>query len=454
MIHMKKIAVRSFGFLLGLLFAAVPFAAAYAQTVSVSIQNLSPGTTLSAGTTATFNVIAAGFNNPSYSLSDSLSGSSVNASNIGSNGVFTWTPTSNDQGTHNITVSISDTSGHVASVAVQLTVASAYVTIGTLSPSTSVAAGTTVSFSTSITGFSSPSFALSDNFNGTSLRSSNINTGGFFSWTPSQQDAGTHTITVLAFDSSGHSASASTVITVTSGSKVSIGPVSPSTSVPIGTWVVFNATADNFSSPNFTVSDSFSGTSVQSGFISTSGDFSWKPVANDIGTHVITVTAYDSAGHTGTTQVTLTVVPADSTTTTTTTSTGGTTTTAASSAYVFSSYLVPGSQSSEVLALQQLLQREGYLSATPNGYFGSATTAAVKQFQAAQGISQTGTVGPQTRTALNQVEQSLSGNTTKTTTSGATASGALSAQTAQQLTVVLQLMQQIQTVIQNILAGH
>jgi hypothetical protein len=452
---MRNIFSRLVGVLVALSFAVVPLSA-FAQTVSVSIQNLTPGTTVSAGTTVTFNVIAAGFTNPSYSISDSLSGSTVRSSNINSNGVFNWVPQSADQGTHSITVSISDSAGHVASVAVQIVVASAYVTIQAPSPSSSVAAGTTVSFSTSVTGFNGPSFALSDNFNGTTLRSSNINSGGFVSWTPSSQDAGTHNITVLAFDSSGHSASANTVITVTSGSDVTIGTVSPGTTVQVGSWVVFNATANNINTPSFTVSDSFNGTSIQSGFISTTGDFSWKPVQNDIGTHTITVTAYDTQGHTGTKQVTITVVPQGSTTTTTPSTTSSTPSTSSSgwTAFTFTLYLVPGSQNNEVLMLQQLLQRKGYLTATPNGYFGSATTAALKQFQTAQGISATGTVGPQTRAILNQIEQSLAGGST--TSSGTTVSSGtsgLSTSAKLQLQTVLQLMQQIQTVIQNIIAS-
>lgn len=61
-----------------------------------------------------------------------------------------------------------------------------------------------------------------------------------------------------------------------------------------------------------------------------------------------------------------------------------------------------GSQNNDVLVLQNMLSRAGYLYATPNGYFGQGTKQAVKQFQIANGISATGMVGESTRNAVNE----------------------------------------------------
>lgn len=61
-----------------------------------------------------------------------------------------------------------------------------------------------------------------------------------------------------------------------------------------------------------------------------------------------------------------------------------------------------GSSGTEVLELQKRLKEEGFLTATPNGYFGYGTLAAVKAYQKAHGLNQLGTVGPGTRAALNQ----------------------------------------------------
>jgi spore germination protein YaaH len=66
--------------------------------------------------------------------------------------------------------------------------------------------------------------------------------------------------------------------------------------------------------------------------------------------------------------------------------------------------LTVGTQGSDVLALQKTLAAKGYLSATPNGYFGPATLAAVKKFQCDRGVvcsgSSYGIVGPKTQAVL------------------------------------------------------
>jgi len=64
-----------------------------------------------------------------------------------------------------------------------------------------------------------------------------------------------------------------------------------------------------------------------------------------------------------------------------------------------------------IIILQQYLTGAGYLSATPTGYFGSATLAAVEAFQNANNISSIGYVGPLTRAAIGRLT-CTSGNVT------------------------------------------
>jgi peptidoglycan hydrolase-like protein with peptidoglycan-binding domain len=61
-----------------------------------------------------------------------------------------------------------------------------------------------------------------------------------------------------------------------------------------------------------------------------------------------------------------------------------------------------GSEGVDVSVLQDFLNRAGFLSVTPNGYFGPATTAAVRAFQSENYIPTTGTVGPMTLNAINE----------------------------------------------------
>ena len=64
------------------------------------------------------------------------------------------------------------------------------------------------------------------------------------------------------------------------------------------------------------------------------------------------------------------------------------------------STLRSGSKGSEVLVLQQYLQSLGYLSAAPDGQFGSGTERAVKLFQEANGLTADGIAGPGTLSIL------------------------------------------------------
>lgn len=73
-----------------------------------------------------------------------------------------------------------------------------------------------------------------------------------------------------------------------------------------------------------------------------------------------------------------------------------------SSKYIFENPLYSGMSGDEVFKLQERLAEEGYLYATPNGYYGPATIAAVKAFQRDNKLSQLGNVGPGTRAALNK----------------------------------------------------
>ncbi len=62
-----------------------------------------------------------------------------------------------------------------------------------------------------------------------------------------------------------------------------------------------------------------------------------------------------------------------------------------------------GLKSAEVFDLQNILLSKGYITAdNVTGYFGYTTVAAVRKFQAENGIEQTGTVGPITRAKLNE----------------------------------------------------
>jgi len=76
--------------------------------------------------------------------------------------------------------------------------------------------------------------------------------------------------------------------------------------------------------------------------------------------------------------------------------------------FSLSRYLGPGDKGEDVLQLQKALAKLGLLSATPNGYYGLATAAAVKSFQSQKSIKQTGNVGVATKAALENARIAMS----------------------------------------------
>lgn len=59
--------------------------------------------------------------------------------------------------------------------------------------------------------------------------------------------------------------------------------------------------------------------------------------------------------------------------------------------------LAQGAHGDDVVSLQEFLQSEGYLSASATGYYGPATAQAVARWQASQGLSAVGVIGPMSR---------------------------------------------------------
>ncbi len=174
----------------------------------------------------------------------------------------------------------------------------ASISIQSLSPGTTAIAKSLVTFKIVPAGFSALSYQLSDSFGATSTASeSDIDLSGNFSWVPIAIDAGTHTFTVTASDYSGNSASTTETIQVLPPPSLTIQSVSGGTSIMPGTKFSFVVSAVGFTNPAYSMSDSFSGSSVGNVSIDSSGNFSWTPDASQNGDHLITIYAYDSLGH-------------------------------------------------------------------------------------------------------------------------------------------------------------
>ena len=174
-----------------------------------------------------------------------------------------------------------------------LALAAGSLAISGLSPAGgTVPVNTQVTFSAVATGFSSPTFSITDDA-GYNL-APQLNASGYFSWTPVSYHAGTHNLTITATDGSGNSASVTqSIVVVTPSASLSslVAPTYP------GSPVSFQVTATGFVNPAYSIIDSFYGGTLTNGKLNASGAFSWVPTMNDIGTHKVTVFVSDAYGH-------------------------------------------------------------------------------------------------------------------------------------------------------------
>lgn len=393
------------------------FSATTTQVIQVigassTIIGLPDNSTVIVGYPLNFSVKTENLFSPMYSIQDSFPGSSATSKNIDTSGRFSWTPTMSDIGTHVISVIAYNSMGHQAVTPVTINVLGPTVTIGTTTPGTTVGVNQILTFPVTSMGFYEPRFRVSDSFFGSSVSTANLDSTGKFTWSPGIFQIGSHTISVNAYDVFGRSATSSVVITVDQNSvfAISLTPPSPNSRTAVGTGVSFQVQAYGFTPTTYTITDSFSGSSISSTTINYAGKFYWVPTSKDVGTHEITVTASDGLGKSGTAKNTIVVtqdavtpiIPVSSVTTQSI-AIGQTNTGLGSPGSTnLTLTLQLGSKNNEVSILQGKLKALGVYSGAINGTFGPMTQAAVRKFQSQNGISSTGVVGPITRKALNK----------------------------------------------------
>ena len=426
------------------LFGILACAPLAAQAASVSVSGVPVGA-ITASTTISFSVSETGFADPTYSVSDSYSGSGATTGTVDKSGYYTWTPGIYDGGWHTLTFSATDLTNAVATTSVRILVAATHVFAQNLAPGATVAVGRALTFTAYAPGFNMPAFTVYDGTAGSSVTPGAMNAStGAFSWTPTGDDIGTHTLTIRASDINGNTAQTSVTVSVIAP-KVSVASYQPS--IAAGSLSIFTASATGITNPAWSVVDYPSGgatsTSVVASDVSSAGVFSWIPRTSDIGTHAVNIIATDSYGNTASTTLSLFVTPATggatAPATTIAPSSSATTTPAAATAlpataapvsaasaaatvFQFNAYLGIGSKGAGVTALQQLLAQSGLYSGPITGYFGALTRSAVAAFQKAHGISPVGYVGPSTRAALNASGSASASSTPSPTMSRLTAS--------------------------------
>jgi len=197
-----------------------------ASVVQTIVVNSGPTASVSGGPSfvtvgnpVSFSVTPSGLFSPTYSAADSFADSSLQSGAVNSNGAFNWTPLPQDVGAHTITITTKDGMGYSATTSQTVTVLPIpTMTINNLSPGYTVKAGQTVSFIATTTGLITPSYTITDTFNGTTATSTaTVSAAGRVVWTPQPNDVGVHTFIVTASDSNGRSLVATIAIMVQVG---------------------------------------------------------------------------------------------------------------------------------------------------------------------------------------------------------------------------------------------
>lgn len=421
---------------------ALTFPASSALALSVTVQSLSPGSTVQAKHALTFS-IATDFNATLFTIADAFSNSSITPSLVNAGGNFSWVPVTSDVGTHTLTITARNVATADSATATQTITVTAppSLSVSSLFPGDSVMPNSPLSFTVIPVGVTNPRYSVHDSFDNTTLTNAAISATGIFSWTPDSTQNGTHAITVYATDASGQDVSTVVNVRVGAGPSLAITPATSTIYIsPLG-YANFIVAPVNFIPTGFSVTDSFAGSTAGNANIATNGTFTWTPTPADVGVHIITIrgvvgtygqsasitqkivvigadgkipvdaqapvvvatTTAPAAGSTLTTLITqLAVLQSKLAAQKNAATTPATTTDTTPAKFVFTHLLILGSHGTEVLKLQQRLVELGFMTAKPNGNFGAATKAAVKKFQIANGIDPKGHVGPATRDALNR----------------------------------------------------
>ena len=226
-------------------------------------------------------------------LTFSFDGTVPSGAAITSAGVFTWTPTELQVGSHDITVQVTDgslTDSETLTVTVRdVNVAPVLNTIGDQTVNEFV--------ELTFTATASDDDSLTFSFDGTFPSGAAITSAGVFTWTPTESQDGDHTITVQVTDGS---LTDSETLTVTVN-EVNVAPVlnaigDKGTSELVE--LTFTATAsdtdvvDNLVN---TLTFSFDGTVPSGAAITDDGNFTWTPTELQVGSHDITVQVTDGS---------------------------------------------------------------------------------------------------------------------------------------------------------------
>ena len=265
----------------------------------------------------TFTATATDADLPADTLTFSLGEGAPAGAAITSGGVFSWTPTADQDGTHDITITVSDGSlTDSETITVTVTEMNVAPELGAIGDKT-VDELVELTFTATATDANLPAQTLTFTLSGAPTGAA-ITSAGVFTWTPTEaQGPGSYDITVIVSDGV---LTDSETITVTVG-EVNVAPVLEAIgdkSVEELSELTFTAAATDADLPANTLTFSLGEGAPAGAAITSGGVFTWTPTAAQVGTHDLTVIVSDGTATdsetlvvtvTATTPVGLTVTP-------------------------------------------------------------------------------------------------------------------------------------------------
>ncbi|TSA26392.1 MAG: tandem-95 repeat protein [Ignavibacteriales bacterium] len=279
-------------------------------TVNITVVNVNRAPTLNLNPTSPYNVnggqllqIALVGSDPdgntltySYTSTPAMTGAVLNSST----GAFSWTPTSSQAGTYNVTFSVTDGSLSATAAAVITVINVNVAPTLTLTPVSPFNVYATQTLNIQLNGADANigdiltySFTTTPSITGATINSST----GAFTWTPSLSQKGSYTVTFKVTDNGGLFATSVGVINVNNAAPTLVlNPVGPSFNVNEGSALTIQLVGSDINVGDI-LTYSFTSTPAATGAIinPSTGVFSWTPATNQFGTYNVTFTVSDGS---------------------------------------------------------------------------------------------------------------------------------------------------------------
>ena len=276
--------------------------------VSITVVNVNRPPTLSLNPTGPYSVnggqqllISAVGSDPdgntltySFNSTPAATGATINSAT----GAFSWTPTSLQAGTYNVTFTVTDGSLSANTSSVITVVNSNVAPTLTLSPSSPFNVYATQALNIQLNGADANtgdvltySFTSTPSITGATINSST----GAFSWTPSLAQKGSYTVTFKVTDSGGLYATSVATINVNNATPTLVlNPTGPSFTVNEGSALNIQLNGSDLNTGDV-LTYSFASTPAATGATinPSTGLFSWTPSTNQFGTYNVTFTVSD-----------------------------------------------------------------------------------------------------------------------------------------------------------------